>query len=80
MPYISIQLTREGGPDGNGPSATEKAVLIKGVTDLLVKVLGKNPATTFVVIEEVNMENWGVCGLPVSEYRKTIATKNTQKS
>lgn len=71
MPYISIHLTKEGGPDGKGPSPTQKAELIKGVTDLLVRVLDKNPATTFVLIEEVDMENWGVAGLPVSEYRKT---------
>ncbi len=64
MPYVNIQVTREGVTD------EQKAQLIKGATDLLVKVLDKTPATTFVVIEEVELENWGVGGLPVTEYRR----------
>lgn len=69
MPYVNIKVTREGGPDGTGPSTDQKAQLIAGVTDLLHRVLGKNPATTFVVINEVALEDWGVGGLPVQEYR-----------
>ncbi len=70
MPYVNIKITREGGPDGTGPTAEQKAALIKGTTDLLVQVLNKSPATTFVVIDEVALEDWGVGGLPVTEYRK----------
>ncbi|WP_299848014.1 4-oxalocrotonate tautomerase family protein [uncultured Roseovarius sp.] len=65
MPYVNIQVTREG------VTPAQKAQLIKGATDLLVEVLQKTPATTFVVIEEVEMENWGVGGLPVADYRRT---------
>lgn len=70
MPYVNIKVTREGGPEGAGPSADQKAQLITGVTGLLQDILGKNPATTFVVIDEVALEDWGVGGLPVQEYRK----------
>ncbi len=63
MPYINIQVTKEG------VSESQKRDLIKGATDLLVDVLDKSPATTFVVIDEVDMENWGVGGLPVEAYR-----------
>ncbi|MFY7778983.1 MAG: 4-oxalocrotonate tautomerase family protein [Elstera sp.] len=66
MPYVNIKITKEGA------TADQKAALIKGVTDLLVTVLNKNPATTFVVIDEVEMEHWGVGGLPVEEYRKKL--------
>lgn len=66
MPYVNIKVTREG------VSKEQKARLIKGVTDLLVEVLDKKPATTFVVIDEVEMEDWGIGGLPVMEYRKTV--------
>ena len=69
MPYVNIKITREGGPDGTGPSADEKSRLIAGVTDLLQTVLGKNPATTFVVIDEIELESWGVGGLAVEDYR-----------
>ena len=70
MPYVNIKVTREGGPDGSGPTVEQKAQLITGVTGLLQDILGKNPATTFVVIDEVALEDWGVGGLPVQEYRK----------
>ncbi|MGS4885267.1 tautomerase family protein [Roseibium sp. MB-4] len=63
MPYVHIQVTDEG------VSKEQKADLIKGTTDLLVDVLNKEPATTFVVIEEVPLENWGVGGVPVTEFR-----------
>ena len=64
MPYVNIKVTREG------VTTDQKAELISGVTDLLVRVLDKSPATTFVVIDEVALEDWGVGGLPVEEYRR----------
>ena len=64
MPYVNIKITREGA------TAEQKAELIKGATDLLVRVLDKTPATTVVVIDEVEMEDWGIGGLPVAEYRR----------
>ena len=67
MPYVNIKITREGA------TAEQKADLIKGVTDLLVRVLDKNPATTFVVIDEVEKEDWGIAGVPVDVYRKNNA-------
>lgn len=70
MPYVNIKITREGGPDGTGPGQEDKARLIAGVTDLLRQVLGKSPATTVVVIDEVDLTDWGIGGLPVPEYRK----------
>ncbi|MFO1202704.1 MAG: 4-oxalocrotonate tautomerase family protein [Tabrizicola sp.] len=66
MPHVNIKITREGAtPD-------QKAELISGVTDLLVRVLNKSPATTFVVIDEVALEDWGIGGLPVQEYRAMV--------
>jgi 4-oxalocrotonate tautomerase len=64
MPYVKIEITREGA------TAQQKSALIKGVTDLLVRVLDKNPATTFVVIQEVDKEDWGVGGVPVDTFLK----------
>ncbi|MCG8493864.1 MAG: 4-oxalocrotonate tautomerase family protein [Sneathiellales bacterium] len=70
MPYVNIKVTREGGPEGTGPSDEDKARLIAGVTDLLSDILGKDPSTTFVVIDEVALGNWGIRGLPVPEFRR----------
>lgn len=56
MPYVNIKITREGA------SAEQKAALIAGVTALLRDTLGKNPATTVVVIDEVDTDNWGIGG------------------
>lgn len=70
MPYITIQVTDEG------VTKEQKQLLIKGATDLVVNILGKDPATTFVVIEEVNTDNWGVAGISVTQMRKQ-KDKNT---
>ncbi|HEX9191990.1 MAG TPA: 4-oxalocrotonate tautomerase family protein [Candidatus Deferrimicrobiaceae bacterium] len=64
MPYVSIRITREGA------TADQKAALIRGATQLLVDVLGKNPQTTVVVIDEVETDNWGVAGETVTARRK----------
>ena len=69
MPYVNIKVTREGGPDGTGPSADQKAQLISGVTALLQDVLNKSPASTFVVIDEVPLDNWGIAARTVRQIR-----------
>lgn len=69
MPYVNIQITKEGGPDGLGASAQQKRNIISGVTRLLQLELDKEPNTTHVVITEVPLENWGVGGLSVPEFR-----------
>lgn len=63
MPFVSVRITREGA------TAQQKAQIIAEMTETLRSVLGKNPATTHVVIEEVDTDNWGVGGLPCLEYR-----------
>lgn len=64
MPYVNIKITDEG------VTAEQKKQLIEGATQLLVDVLNKNPATTVVVIDEVNTDNWGVAGEVITERRK----------
>jgi len=64
MPYVNIRITREGA------TAEQKAELIHGVTRLLQETLGKNPATTVVTIDEVDMDNWGIGGESVTVLRQ----------
>lgn len=66
MPYVNVKVTREG------VTPEQKRAIIKGMTDILVDVLDKSPATTFVVIDEVDLEDWGIGGLPVEEYRASV--------
>lgn len=63
MPYVHIKITKEG------VTSEQKATLIEGVTSLLEKTLHKNRATTFVIIDEVEMDNWGIAGMQVTAYR-----------
>lgn len=74
MPYIKIQITREG------VTAEQKAELIKGATDLLVRVLDKDPATTFVVIDEVDTDNWGIAGESVTSRRRRQQQRGAGRS
>jgi 4-oxalocrotonate tautomerase len=64
MPFVNIRITNEGA------TAEKKAELIRGVTNLLRDVLGKNPQTTFVIIDEVETDNWGIGGDSVTVRRK----------
>ena len=70
MPYVNIKITKEGNV-----TKEQKAALIKGATDLLVNVLHKNPASTVVVIDEVDLDNWGIGGDPILVARE----KNKKK-
>ncbi|HGM5800307.1 tautomerase family protein [Pseudomonas aeruginosa] len=71
MPYVNIRVTREG------VSTDQKRQLIEGATDLLLKVLGKPPESTFVVIDEVDPDNWGVAGESVSALRRRQAPRTS---
>ncbi|ETZ21145.1 4-oxalocrotonate tautomerase family protein [Pedobacter sp. V48] len=64
MPYIKIELTREG------VSREQKQALIKGVTDLMTDVLNKDPQLTHVVIQEIELDDWGFAGEQVSVLRE----------
>ena len=64
MPYVNIKITKEG------VTQEQKKQLIEGATQLLVDVLGKNPASLVVVIDEVETDNWGIAGKSVTELRK----------
>lgn len=63
MPYINIKVTNEG------LTSEKKKQLISGATDLLETVLGKNPRTTFVIIDEIDTDNWGIGGDSVTDIR-----------
>jgi 4-oxalocrotonate tautomerase len=65
MPYVNIRITKEGA------TSEQKAALIRGVTDLLVNILGKNPQTTVVTIDEIETDNWGIGGETVTQRRKS---------
>ncbi len=66
MPYVNIKITHEGA------TPEQKKRLIKGATDLLADVLGKNPKTTVVVIDEVDTDNWGIGGETVTILRQQV--------
>jgi len=72
MPYVEVNITA-------GASKDQKAQLVEGITDLLVKVLDKNPASTQVVIKEFSTENWGISGRSVMRLRKEGKTANISK-
>ncbi|TIM38431.1 4-oxalocrotonate tautomerase family protein [Mesorhizobium sp.] len=74
MPIVTIQVTREGTKSGTASvTAAEKAALIKGASQLLADVLNKPLESTFVIIDEVDTDNWGWGGLPTLEFRRLRA-------
>ena len=65
MPYINIRVTE------TGVTKEQKRQLIEGATKLVVDILNKSPETTHVIIDEINLDNWGVYGQQVSERNKS---------
>ena len=63
LPYVNIQITK-------GATREQKAALVKDVTDSLVRVLGKDPEHTHVVIQEIEEESWGFSGLLTDEWKQ----------
>ncbi|WP_432820964.1 tautomerase family protein [Trichloromonas sp.] len=72
MPIVNVKITTGATPE-------QKAQLIEGITDLLVTVLDKNPASTHVVIEEIAPENWGLRGKTLAELRAAGAPGISKK-
>ena len=64
MPYVKIELTREG------VTREQKQTLIKGITDLITDTLNKDPHLTHVVIQEIELDDWGYAGEQVSVLRE----------
>jgi 4-oxalocrotonate tautomerase len=76
MPIVTVQLTREGTEPGTDRvTADQKAAIYKGMSQVLLDVLGKPLDWTWVVFEEVEMENWGWGGMPVADYRELLAAR-----
>jgi 4-oxalocrotonate tautomerase len=63
MPYVDVRVTKDG------VTAQQKATIVKEITDTLVRVLGKKPEHTHVIIDEVEPENWGFAGMLTTEWR-----------
>jgi 4-oxalocrotonate tautomerase len=77
VPFVSIQLTREGTEPGvDHVTAEQKAEIFKGVSLVRFDVLKKPPEWTWVVIQEVEMEDWGWGGMPTAEHRKRLRAKS----
>jgi 4-oxalocrotonate tautomerase len=78
MPIVTVQVTREGTEPGlDRVTPEQKAAIYKGMSQVLLDVLGKPLDWTEVVFEEVAMENWGRGGMPVADYRQLLARKKS---
>ena len=78
MPIVTVQLTREGTEPGvDHVTPQQKAAIYKGMSQVLLDVLGKPLDWTWVVFQEVEMENWGWGGMPVADYRQRLARQES---
>lgn len=73
MPYVELNLT-------TGVTKRQKEQLVEGITDLLVKVLDKNPSSTQIVIKEIETDSWGISGRSVKRLRAEGKTSHISKT
>ncbi|WP_206244523.1 tautomerase family protein [Novosphingobium terrae] len=72
MPIVTVQVTRQGTvPGADRTTSAQKAAIHKGVTDLLQQVLGKDPDDTFVIFQEIELEDWGRGGTSLPAWRQS---------
>ena len=72
MPYVKVEIAK------GIASVEQKRAVIRGMTDVLVKELGRNPEYIFVVIDEVDTDNWGRKGLSLTElWQRQTETKDS---
>ncbi len=64
MPYVNVKITKDG------VTKSQKAQIVRDITNCLVKTLGKKPEHIHIVIDEVETDNWGFAGMLTTEYRK----------
>lgn len=64
MPFVNVKITKDG------VTKAQKAQIVAEITATLQNVLGKKPEHTHIVIDEVDVENWGYAGMLTSEFRK----------
>lgn len=77
MPMVTVQVTREGSQPGvDHVTPDQKAAIYKGISQLLLDVLNKPLERTWVIFQEVEVENWSQGGMPLAEYRKRLAGKS----
>ena len=68
MPYINVQITK-------GATRTQKANIVRDMTDSLVRELGKQPEHIHIVIQEIEEADWGYAGLLTDDWKKQQAAK-----
>ncbi|MBE9113154.1 4-oxalocrotonate tautomerase family protein [Nodosilinea sp. LEGE 07298] len=73
MPYVNIQIT-------TGATRDQKAQLVKEVTASLVRILGKKPEHTHIVIQEIADENWGFSGLLTDDWKQKQAPQSSTET
>jgi 4-oxalocrotonate tautomerase len=80
MPFVTVQVTREGTAPGiDHVTAEQKAAIFKGMTQVLFEVLGKTADRTWVVLQEIEPENWGWGGMPLLAYRRQLGAEKEGK-
>lgn len=68
MPYVNVRILE-------GATTAQKLRVIERITQVMVEELGKNPASTFVVIDDVSTDNWGHHGTSVTRLRANAAAE-----
>jgi 4-oxalocrotonate tautomerase len=61
LPYVKVEIAK------GIATVDQKRAVINGMTDVLVKELGRDPEYVFVVIDEVDTDNWGRKGLSLTD-------------
>ena len=63
MPYVNVQITR-------GATRAQKSELVADITNSMVRILGKKPEHTHIVIQEIDEGDWGFAGMLTDDWKR----------
>lgn len=64
MPYVNVQITK-------GATRQQKEAIVKEMTETLVHHLDKQKQHIHIVIQEIELEDWGFSGMLTDDYIKS---------
>jgi 4-oxalocrotonate tautomerase len=70
VPYVKVEIAK------GVATVDQKRAVIRRMTEVLVEELGRNPEYVFVVIDEIDTDNWGRKGVTLTDLWQQDKTGN----
>ena len=67
MPYVNLKIVK------NQITEEQKRAVVKGITDLIVNIMGRDRSLTIITIDELDASQWAIGGVLLDTLKKNDA-------